>query len=302
MRFSDCQRARSVIWLVASFYSTSVPPVQGQIKPQFDRSTLEMDGRVIHPLGIRLPASPEYRAGARRFLVRGDTVEELGVKGDLKVDRPTWSVKSPDGYGLNLLAISGNTAFFVAFGPMDEKRGAEAETPPQLRRLDLASRQWKPPLAVPVVKRLDTQRDAIVSALADGDRLAVLTEQSEPDEILRNRKLTGYRLSFFRGAADEPAWSQTFESGGSRPEPGVHVMAAVMPDYAGSDLQRLAWLDDGLLVCAGEKEDLIHFDVTGKIRWRVPRIWEFSRGFIGPSVWSHYIARFGTEDWDRLAM
>jgi hypothetical protein len=70
-----------------------------------------------------------------------------------------------------------------------------------------------------------------------------------------------------------------------------------MPDYATSKLQYLSWLGDAILVCAGEKEELLCVDAaTGKVSWRVPRVWEFQRGFIGPSVWSHFIARFGSEN------
>ncbi len=34
----------------------------------------------------------------------------------------------------------------------------------------------------------------------------------------------------------------------------------------------------------------------GKERWSIERIWEFDRDFIGPSVWSHEIRRFGRDE------
>lgn len=35
---------------------------------------------------------------------------------------------------------------------------------------------------------------------------------------------------------------------------------------------------------------------TGTEIWRLDRAWEFQRGFIGPSVWKHYIGRFGIDE------
>jgi len=35
---------------------------------------------------------------------------------------------------------------------------------------------------------------------------------------------------------------------------------------------------------------------SGEVLWIVERIWEFERGFIGPSVWSHFVSRFGNDE------
>jgi hypothetical protein len=68
------------------------------------------------------------------------------------------------------------------------------------------------------------------------------------------------------------------------------------PDFAVDSIQQLGWLADNILICAGPKEDLLCLERgTGKDRWRVPRVWEFARGFTGPSVWAHHIGRFGAD-------
>jgi hypothetical protein len=71
-----------------------------------------------------------------------------------------------------------------------------------------------------------------------------------------------------------------------------------MPDYASSDIQHLQWLGDDVLVCAGEKDDILCLSAAGKTKWKIERIWEFERGFTGPSVWSHHIGPFRRSSWD----
>jgi ankyrin repeat protein len=55
-------------------------------------------------------------------------------------------------------------------------------------------------------------------------------------------------------------------------------------------------MGDRLLVCAEAVQPILCLNRdTGTQLWRLDRPWEFERGFIGPSVWQHYIGRFGKE-------
>jgi hypothetical protein len=65
----------------------------------------------------------------------------------------------------------------------------------------------------------------------------------------------------------------------------------------------LSWLegesDPTIVVCAGWTEDIVCLDAeSGETRWRIPRIWEYERGFVGPSVFEHFVQRFGIQDFE----
>jgi hypothetical protein len=91
-------------------------------------------------------------------------------------------------------------------------------------------------------------------------------------------------------------WSSTFASKGQRPSPSVFLWASSRPNYATSSIQHLAALGERILVCAEDTQDILCLERnTGKEAWRLERVWEYQRGFIGPSVWSHFLSRFGLE-------
>ena len=258
-------------------------------------ASLEFDGKSITPQTVREPWATQYRAGKRRFAVRGETLEELGDQGT----KPIRSIKSGDGLDLRWLAASSDTVFCQAFTPGKENSEPEVETPLRLRRLDLKTNQWMPSLELPTSAKNPKRRDVILGVLVDVKRLAALTETWEAGENkFGDPKVISYRLSFFSAGKDKPDWSRKFPSQGTRPAPGVYLWAAAMPDYASSAIQQLQWLGNDILVCAGEKEDLLCVNVAGKVTWRIERIWEYQRGFTGPSVWQHFIGPLATEHWD----
>jgi hypothetical protein len=254
----------------------------GQIKPLYDRCVLELDGQSLKPMFTRHNAPPLNWLGDRAIAVQEDTVAEL----DPKTGHVAWSVKSPDGLHLFWWAADAQTAYLEAYAPRDSKLLVDTAKGPELRRLDLATHKWLPTLAIPAEKAHIEKRDHVMAVLIAPARLVVLTEESEG---------VGYNLANFVAGQDKPVWSKHFKSAGARPDPGVYLLSAARPDYADSALQHLSWLGDSLLVCAGEKEDLVCLEPGGKEKWHIARIWEYQRGFIGPSVWSHYISRFGTD-------
>jgi hypothetical protein len=275
----------------ADVAATQEKPVPA-IRPQFERITLALDGRTPTAQSVRDPWSPVHATGAKRFAVRDDQVQEISREDG----KPIWSLTSADRRHLAWLAGGGDIAYLIGFRPGDEQHPNQYDAPPQVRRLDLLARKWLRPLPLTIEKKVPDQRDLVIAAVADAEHLAVLTQQTVPGER-DQEKAIGYRITCFRTGGPEsgkPVWSHPFQSNGGRPSPGVFLMASVMPAYANSDVRHLTWLGADLLVCGGEKEDLVCFDtMAGKVKWRVARLWEYQRGFIGPSVWQHNIAPFG---------
>jgi hypothetical protein len=55
----------------------------------------------------------------------------------------------------------------------------------------------------------------------------------------------------------------------------------------------------GLVVCAGAKQHILELEMnSGDVLWRVERLWEYERGFTGPSAHMYYVSRFGVEEPD----
>ena len=240
-------------------------------------------------MGLFLPSRE------RRFVLHGDTVEEIGGESQ----KPTWSIKAPGGLNLRWLAATDAQAFFQAFKPEKEGASAEPETPLRVQRLDIAARKWAPPLELLAAKPQPNRHDTILAVLAKGKLVVVLTESwIESERSFDSPKSMTYRVSYFRDGQEKPAWSKEFASGGTRPAPGVGLWATRMPDYASSDIQHLQWLGDDILVFAGEKDDILCLSAVGKTKWKIERIWEFERGFTGPSVWSHHIGPFRRSSWE----
>jgi ankyrin repeat protein len=58
-------------------------------------------------------------------------------------------------------------------------------------------------------------------------------------------------------------------------------------------------MGDTLIVCAEAVQPLFCLNRdTGTTIWQLERPWEYERGFIGPSVWAHYIERFRLDRFD----
>jgi hypothetical protein len=80
------------------------------------------------------------------------------------------------------------------------------------------------------------------------------------------------------------------------------LAAARAPDKLRPDIESMTWLGKNVLVCAGPTQDLVCLKTdTGEPEWRLERVWEYERGFIGPSVWQHTIGRAGADDEEEQA-
>jgi hypothetical protein len=62
------------------------------------------------------------------------------------------------------------------------------------------------------------------------------------------------------------------------------------------DVRPLTRLGRDVRVCAGPVDNLVCLARdTGEPLWTLPRVWEYERGFIGPSVWQHTLTRGGRD-------
>lgn len=115
----------------------------------------------------------------------------------------------------------------------------------------------------------------------------------------KRRSYERVRLKVFAGTADQPvlSWEQPVGEG-EISLPGVFLRAANGPRPVSSDLLPVVACGDFLLVSPGPQEPIYCIDPQkpgAPVVWKLEKPWEFRRGFTGPSVWSHHLARFGVD-------
>ena len=255
------------------------------IEPQLDRCTIVGDNHVLKSVKVISPSLDEYVAGNLRLTIDKSTI----AAAHMADNREAWASQIPNGFSVAWLGNDEETAYLL-FNRLNPKtEDIDFEQPVTIHRLVLRSGEWLPSLMVG-----DKERESIVSILPGKHSVIVLTgiTKEAPD----GAELASYRVTCFAQDKTEPLWSKTFPSRGQRPTPGVFLWASRRPSYATSSIQHLAWLGKRLLVCAEDVQDILCLEVdTGKEAWRLERVWEYQRGFIGPSVWSHFLSRFGLE-------
>jgi ankyrin repeat protein len=263
------------------------------IEPQLGQARLLIDGRTLVPLRTTATWHPKYRTGDLRIEIDGASlsVHKPGEIGS------SWSVNSDDGKHLNWLAASAHLAYFAAYDVDKEGQFQKFCEPPEIRRLDLDKHRWLERLPAPKAEQANRKPGEVQSALADERRLFVLTTVVEANPSDQRTHVTAYVVRGFAHGQARPIWTVTFPANGEREYTGGLLWAASVPFYPASNIQHLSLMGDRLLVCAEAKQPIYCLEPdSGTEIWRCERLWEYQRGFIGPSVWSHYIGRFGIDE------
>lgn len=100
-----------------------------------------------------------------------------------------------------------------------------------------------------------------------------------------------------RDLAGKELWSLELGRAPAPDEPGAYLWAPRRPNATESALIALQQDGDTLLACA-PNGDLLRVSADGKVLAKLERVWEFERGFIGPSVWTHVFSRFGIDSFE----
>ncbi|MBS1718305.1 MAG: hypothetical protein JSS72_11295 [Armatimonadetes bacterium] len=84
-----------------------------------------------------------------------------------------------------------------------------------------------------------------------------------------------------------------------------YLMAAAYPNFSDSSVSPLTLAGNYLLVCPSPTEPIHMVKLrNGSEASSLEKPWEFRRGFIGPSVWQHFVSRNGRgfmDDWEEAA-
>ncbi len=187
---------------------------------------------------------------------------------------PWRDVQTP-GADMQLAGVQDGIAFFTWAGPVVE-------------RLDLEAQDWVAPMYLKEIAD-------------DGDLKSVLEVIVGADDVMVAlcAAASDLRVVCLTPSTGEHRWSRELPASEEREYTGGYLLSSRRPRYARTSVQylcRLGGWTSYVLVCTGERGLLAALDLrTGEERWRIERLWEFERAFIGPSVWSHHLSRFGVD-------
>jgi hypothetical protein len=278
--------ALPVVLLAAALVRGDEPKAP-PIKPDLDRCALKIGDRVVQARLVPVEER-EHWAGNLRIVLTKKEVRAYAA--DAAADAaPKWTAAIPADVELHWLGASDKVIHFAAF-----KDDLE-ETPARIRRLDRATGKWLDDLVFDV-KLEPKERIRVVDLQFDQDRVAAFTTLGMPGDNDRTDRRIAYHVHLFDAKSTKPAWSKRFDAAGRLPYTAGYLLAARRPDAARHAVQPLSWMDGDLVVCAGPLDDILClFADDGTKKWQMTRLWEYRRGFIGPSVWSHYISRDGED-------
>lgn len=171
--------------------------------------------------------------------------------------------------------------------------------PSLLRWAAVDSGEELPALVMPE----DTEPNERVAVVGIADDLiyAVSEVPARSDNDMYERVLKHSRVMLWPRRGGKTLWHATipYQRAAS---PAAGLLGGGGPAYAATGLCLANSGGGSLFVCTGPHDALWAFDLkTGKLLWKQPAVWEYQRGFIGPSVWSHFISRFGRDPFDHDA-
>lgn len=276
--------AGSQILMVSSCGGSNVP-----LPPIWSSVKLVAGERVLEPVGSGTGFRTQVEADGKLLTLTDSNI--------LVTDGPkSWSASLPEGTRAEFEGVAGHVAYFLA--KRDRRKAPENyKGPTSVWPLDLASGKWHPTIDA---RQLAGTKSEVIEAVAPTeDKVAVMFGTVEHNEKeYPSDRTTSHSVRVFTNSAGTLNWSvpDIKSEGDAEPSQGF-LWASSYPNFGFSDVKRLTWVGEDLLICAGATEPIRLFDgETHKESWSLPRLWEFQRGFIGPSVWSHYLGRFGQDN------
>jgi hypothetical protein len=283
--------------------------------PLFREAKLDANGHSIAPSAVRQVEPSLYVTNDISVTVQGDALLVTNLRAPEFARRRV--ARSPDGSRLTWLLAHDGVAYLAV--------GMDDQLPPtELRRFDLEKMDWASTLYPADCERPSGgRRDGIIAETvgeASGQNLsltsclgaivpirrgvAVLTytfqaHGDSPKATWFNwLKGVAYTVSVFESTG-ELRWKRSFVYAGESTSPDTLPPQQCTPHEGMRIPERfitglcvIDGLFQRLLVCAGPKENLICLEQsTGRVAWRIPRIWEHDHIQVGPSSMGSSIGR-----------
>jgi hypothetical protein len=246
--------------------------------PDFDKAVLRIGTRTLPVVQARPRTSREHVVGALCMAIDGPRVIAR-LNGKI-----SWQSKADT--DLAWITYVGNRAYLTS----GHSNGVSIAAPrQQIRSLDLEKGLWSEPITL--IHEGQEVGGKVWGIVEVGNGVAVAAE-------INGGTLLEYFPHRDDGSKARPAWEQVFAPGDLKPpDDAAFLMASRRPDRGSPGSVSLLMVGGKLVVCTGPTEPLRGVTpANGNVAWTLARPWEFQRGFIGPSVWSHTLTRFGLDN------
>jgi hypothetical protein len=254
------------------------------LRPRLEEVRLVVGHEQIAPVLAREGVLDEFSKGAWRIEMRADALAIARSDGEAPSKTVSWKGALP-----RVLALEGDMAWIV---------NSEAKAP-TLMRLQLERGEWLPEWTLDdKTLRLPAQTGLTSTVTCVASYAGVLYALRR-DETVDERRAVHLRAIVVARltASGKPIWARSFACDSVTERPGAVLMAPMLTAPAAGWPIELQFHDGGLLVCARGSTSLMLLDVEkGKMLWSIDRLWEYQRGFIGPSTWRHILGRFGMHE------
>lgn len=109
--------------------------------------------------------------------------------------------------------------------------------------------------------------------------------------------ISNYSITLFQNDTGKIVWQKEFETEGqSSPESFKLFYKNEAPPFSKPSINKLNILDDEIVVCAGNQENIISLNIKdGSQKWAIKNIWEFQRGKRTILMGSYFISRYGID-------
>ena len=261
--------------------------------PDFDGTILKVDDRQLRPTKVINIGEGGTRIVDMVVSVQQNTVQAIRIENGTMA----WQTQVPQGKYLKIVSDGQGIIFFQHWEKYKYKNydRYRVDDTGEVHRLSVKDGTWLPTLRLGF-DAITKKRRQILSLVATSDWffvLDVVTGESDLHEL----QIKSSRISCFPVGDTKPKWQKTYKSAGGVPSVSVGILFQGDPLYVKPRLKMLSVVGETLIVCAGAVEDILALDLsTGEEKWRLRAVWEYQRGFIGPSVWRHFISRFGVDD------
>jgi len=225
-------RARLALFVVMalSFY----PFMLTAFEPKPQNSTLQVGNNTLHPVEVINSWRTTHVIGTNRFFVTETAVQRRASTGRVFA----WTAQSDDGSQLEWLGATTNTAYLLGF-KSDEYERRNFDSPPRIRRLDLATGKWLPDLAIPAPSN-EFETKSVLDLLPSSDnRVAFLTGLIKRSSAKTEQApIEAYHLCIFNDRETKPLWTRQFLSEGERAYTGGYLWGIPRPFYVSNEAFR----------------------------------------------------------------
>jgi hypothetical protein len=311
--------ARFALYFAAVVLFSAPPAASAQFLAQFDRTSLKVGKHEFPRLRLETPWHwhREFRHRGLRYRVDGNSVIQTKDDAARKV---LARVSVSDAANLRWVGANEDVAFLIPYHTETDAAGASVLLQLRVLRLDLKTMRWIAPLDLSLqppeenkilhdreaaavrkwrekIRKSDgdrntgePSRESVLGDLLVTDRGAfvltclVMLGQNSFEELL------GCEISYFAQGSEKPSWKKWIDGSEGPPQAAVLVASTDWDERADQPLTRLP---SGVLVCVPYSDELLCLDDMGRELWRLPRIWEYARGFGSAVGYSFHIGRFG---------